>query len=164
MATITVLKFDNAEGADNALATVGELARRHLITLLDAALVTWKRGKKKPKTQQLKDLTAQGALNGAFWGILFGLIFFVPLLGAAMGAGIGALTGSLSDAGIRDDFIRDCQKKVTEGTSALFLMTKDATVDKVIEAMKQHKFEIAWTNLSRDQEEALRTAFAEESE
>ncbi len=53
---------------------------------------------------------------------------------------------------------------MTEGTSALFLMTKDATVDKVIEAMKQHKLEIAWTNLSRDQEEALRAAFAEESE
>jgi uncharacterized membrane protein len=41
-------------------------------------------------------------------------------------------------------------------------MTTDATKDKVIDAMKQHKFEIVTTNLSKEQEEALRAAFQEE--
>jgi uncharacterized membrane protein len=51
---------------------------------------------------------------------------------------------------------------VTEGTSALFLMTSDAVEDRVVEAMKKSKFEIIATNLSKEEEGKLRTAFAEE--
>ena len=162
MATFSVLKFDTPEGADHALTTVQNLARQHLITLKDAAVVTWPTGKKKPKTQQLQNLAGLGALGGAFWGMLFGIIFLVPILGMAIGATMGALSGSLRDVGINDDFIADCKDKITEGTSALFLMTADATEDMVIEAMKEHKFEILSTNLSKEQEDALREAFAEE--
>ena len=97
-------------------------------------------------------------------GMLFGIIFFVPLLGMAIGATMGALTGSLRDVGINDDFIRDCRSKITEGTSALFLMTTEAVQDKVIDAMKQHKFVILTTNLSKEQEDALRIAFAKEED
>jgi uncharacterized membrane protein len=96
--------------------------------------------------------------------MLFGILFLVPLLGMALGAAMGALSGSMRDAGINDDFIRDCREKITEGTSALFLMTSDATKDKVIDAMKQHTFEIITTNLSKEQEDALRAAFQEEGE
>jgi uncharacterized membrane protein len=43
-------------------------------------------------------------------------------------------------------------------------MTTDATQDRVIDAMKQHRFEIISTNLSKEQEDALRAAFQEEDE
>jgi uncharacterized membrane protein len=62
-------------------------------------------------------------MESAFWGLLFGLIFFVPFLGLAIGAAIGALAGKMSDYGIDDNFIKQTREKVTEGTSALFLMT-----------------------------------------
>jgi uncharacterized membrane protein len=64
--------------------------------------------------------------------------------------------------GIDEDFIKSIRSKVTEGTSALFLMTSDAVEDRVVEAMKQSKFEIIATNLSKEEEEKMRTAFAEE--
>lgn len=51
---------------------------------------------------------------------------------------------------------------VTEGTSALFLMTSEAVLDRVADAMKGTKFEIMATNLSREQEEKLREAFAQQ--
>ena len=162
MATFSVLKFDTPEGADQALDTVQNLASQYLIKLHDAAVVTWPTGKKKPKTRQLRNLAGLGALGGAFWGMLFGIIFFVPLLGMAIGATMGALSGSLRNVGINDEFIQDCKDKITEGTSALFLMTTDATEDKVIDAMKEHKFEILTTNLSKEQEDALRAAFSDE--
>ena len=73
-------------------------------------------------------------MGGAFWGLLFGLIFFVPLLGAAIGAASGALSGSLRDVGIDDSFINRVRDRVTPGTSALFLMSSDAVVDKVKDA------------------------------
>jgi uncharacterized membrane protein len=160
MATISVLKFSTADGAEQALGTVQGLSKQHLINLHDAAIVTWSEGRKKPKTRQLANLTGAGALDGAFWGMLFGLIFFVPFFGMALGAAMGALAGKFSDYGIDDDFIKSVQSQVTEGTSALFLMTSEAVVDKVADAMKGLDFEIVATNLSKEEEDTLRAAFA----
>jgi uncharacterized membrane protein len=162
MATLTVLKFETADGAEKALEVVKDLGKQHLINLHDAAIVTWPEGKKKPKTKQLHDLAGTGALSGAFWGMLFGIIFFVPILGMVVGATMGALTGSMADVGINDDFIRSVRSKVTEGTSALFLMTSDAVKDRVVEATKGAKFELIASNLSKEEEDRLRAAFAEE--
>jgi len=161
--TLTVWKFDTAEGADRATATIEQLSREGLVTLHDAASVSWKSGAKKPKTHQLTSTAGAGALGGAFWGMLFGLIFFVPLLGAALGAATGALSGSLADVGIDDGFINKIRDQVTPGTSALFLMTSDAVVDKVKDAFKEHEpSELIFTNLSDAQETALRQVFATE--
>jgi len=162
MATLTVLKFETSDGAEKALEVVKDLSKQHLINLHYAAIVTWPEGKKKPKTKQLHDLAGTGALSGAFWGMLFGLIFFVPILGMVVGATMGALTGSMADIGINDDFIRSVRSKVTEGTSALFLMTSDAVKDRVAEAAKGAKFELIASNLSKEEEDRLRAAFAEE--
>jgi uncharacterized membrane protein len=162
MGTLTVLKFETADGAEKALEVVKDLSKQHLITLHDAAIVTWHEGKKKPKTKQLNDLAGTGALSGAFWGMLFGLIFFVPIFGMVVGAAMGALTGSMADVGISDDFIRSVRSKVTEGTSALFLMTSDAVKDRVAEVAKEMKFELIASNLSKEEEDKLRAAFAEE--
>ena len=162
MATLSVLKFDTPDGAEEALDLMKSLQKQQLITLQDAAIVTWPEGAKKPKTKQLISLAGIGALNGAFWGMLFGLIFFVPLLGLAVGAAFGAFGASMADVGIDDDFIKKTKDKVTEGTSALFLLTSDATTDKVVEQMKQLDFEIVSTSLSKEEEDQLRVAFSEE--
>ena len=104
MATLTVWKFDFPTTADEAESTLDSLSQQGLITIHDAATISWAWGS-KPKTRQLSSLTGKGALGGAFWGLLFGLLFFVPLLGAAVGAAAGGIGGSMRDAGIDDDFI-----------------------------------------------------------
>ena len=162
MATVTVLRFATADGANSALGLIQQLQKQQLLKLYDAAIVSWPTGKKGPKTKQLVDLVGLGALSGMFWGLLFGLIFFNPLFGMAAGAAMGALSGSLRDYGIDDDFIKKIRTQVTEGTSALFLMTGDAVIDRVAEAMKSLKFEIIATNLSKDQETKLREMFSQE--
>ncbi len=161
MATISVLKFETADGADGALELIKSLNKQQLIKLHDAAIVTWPQGKSKPKTKQLVSLAGMGALDGAFWGMLFGLLFFIPFFGMAIGAAMGALTGKFADYGIDDEFIKKVRSEVTEGTSALFLMTSDAVMDKVQDAVKEHNisFTIVTTNLSKEQEEELRQAF-----
>jgi uncharacterized membrane protein len=162
MATITGYTFDTAEGAEQMLDLVQGLSRQELITVEDGALVTWPQGKKKPKTKHLDDMTGPGALGGAFWGLLFGLIFFVPFLGMAVGAGIGALVGHFTESGISKDFIKAAQEKVTEGTSALFLVTSGAVQDRVTDAVKKSglQFDLIYTNLSKEQEQQLREDFA----
>lgn len=108
MTTLTVLKFETADGAEKALQVIEDLSKRQLINLHDAAIVSWPEGKKKPKTKQLTSMTGVGALSGAFWGMLFGLIFFIPIFGLVVGAALGVMSGSMADVGISDDFIR-CQ-------------------------------------------------------
>ncbi|GAB2856760.1 DUF1269 domain-containing protein [Nocardioides pacificus] len=160
MSTLTVWRFDTAEGADGATDILAELSSQHLITIHDAATVSWEQGKKRPKTRQLHNLAGAGALGGAFWGLLFRMIFLVPLLGAAIGAASGALTGSLKDVGIDDRFIDRVRDQVTPGTSALFVMSSDAVVDKVKQAFADHRPELIFTNVSDEQEAALREVFA----
>ena len=159
---MTALEFKTAEGAEQMQGLLQDLQRQQLITILDAAIVTWPAGAKKPQTHQLHNLAGAGALNGAFWGFLFGLIFFLPFLGMAVGAGIGALTGSMRDIGIDDQFIGQVRETVTPGTSALFLLTTGAVVDRVADAIKQQglEFELIASNLSNEQEAKLKEIFA----
>ncbi len=160
MANLTVWKFNEAVGAQRALEIMAKLQKERLIEILDAANVSWPQGKKNPRTRQAIDLVKIGALDGAFWGMLFGLIFFCPLLGVAVGALTGALSGHFKDYGINDGFIKEVQEKVTEGTSALFLLTGQVTVDKVEEALKGEEMELITSNLSKEQEATLRERFS----
>lgn len=160
MTTLTVWKFDTAEGAQEVLNKLVPLQKEHIISIKDAATVSWPQGKKKPKTKQAVNLTGVGALDGAFWGLLFGLIFFCPIFGIAIGASMGALSGSLQDYGINDGFINDVKSKVTEGTSALFLFTEDVTVDKVKESLGEVNAELIQSNLSQEQENRLKEHFS----
>jgi uncharacterized membrane protein len=161
MGTLTVWKFETDTGAENAVKVLSDLAKQQLITVQDAAVVSWPRDRKRPKTRQLNNLAGRGALGGAFWGMLFGLIFLVPILGAAIGAASGALAGSLSDAGIDDRFIDQVRERVTPGTSALFVMSSDAVLDKVRDAFSDTNPELIFTNVSNEQEAAIREAFAD---
>ena len=161
MTTLVVLEFPTAEGAETMLSTLANLQKQQLIQIHDGAIVTWPVGAKKPKTTQLSQAaaTGAGALGGAFWGMLFGLLFFVPFFGLAVGAAMGALAGHFAHYGIDEDFLNQVRSKITPGTSALFLLSSGAVLDKVVEAVKGQKFEIIQTNLSKEQEDQLRADF-----
>lgn len=165
MATsLTVWKFNTPDGAEQAYEKLMALSKQQLITVADAAIVSWPAGAKKPKTRQTQSTTGAGALGGAFWGMLFGLLFFVPFFGMALGAAMGAMMGHFADYGISDDFIKQVREKVTEGTSALFLMSANATIDKVAAAFEGTHMELIQSNLTAEQEASLRTAFSEGEE
>jgi uncharacterized membrane protein len=159
MATLTVWKFDTPHGAQDALNKLIELSKQHLIQVNDAAVVSWEQGKKKPKTQNHGSLTGQGALSGAFWGMLFGLLFFVPFFGMAVGAAMGALSGKFADYGINDAFIKEVREQVTEGTSALFVMTSGGVQERVAEAFQGVSVQLIQSNLSSEQEAQLMEDF-----
>jgi uncharacterized membrane protein len=158
MATLTAWKFGTPYGADDALATLEKLQSEELIQVQDAAIVSWEPDRRKPKTRELHSMKKVGALGGGFWGLLFGLIFFVPILGLA----IGAAAGSLSDVGISNEFIDRVREKVTPGTSALFLLSTGAVIDRVKAEFQGTEAELISTNLSADQEAKLRDAFGQD--
>lgn len=165
MSTMVVLGFKTEEGANQALKWLSEAQKEKLITLLDAAVVTRKEDG-KPKIKQAYNLVAGGALGGAFWGMLIGLIFLMPLFGAAVGALSGAIGGLFTDIGINDDFIKQTGEAIQPGTSALFLLVQDATVDKLAERARAEgvEFDLISTSLSNEAEGNLRDAFGLDGE
>lgn len=96
--------------------------------------------------------------------MLIGMIFLNPLLGAAVGAGAGAVSGSLADIGISNEFMKQCGETLKPGTSALFVLVRKATPDKVLEQLKQFKGKVLKTSLTVDEEAELRKIFEKTQE
>jgi uncharacterized membrane protein len=94
--------------------------------------------------------------------MFLGLLFLVPFLGAAIGAAMGALSASMVDMGISDQFIDDVKKKITPGTSALFLLTDDEVVARIETELKDMNPELIASNMSPEQEAKLREVSAED--
>ena len=163
MATLTVLKFETPDGARQGVELLQSLQQEKLIEVQDVAFVTWPAGARKPKTRHLGHMSGWGALDGAFWGLLFGMIFFAPVIGVAVGATMGAVTGRFKNYGVSDEFIKQLREKVTEGSSAVFILSRAAVVDKVADAFKSlPKFELLASNLTLEQEARLRNEFGGE--
>jgi uncharacterized membrane protein len=159
MATLSIWKFTSPDGAEHALRTLARLQTERLIVVQDASVVSWPEGRRKPRTWQARDVAGAAALSGAFWGLLFGIVFLLPIVGMAIGAAAGLTAGALSRIGLSDDFLRQARDQITPGTSALFLLTSDEVVDRVREAFAGTHAHLLVSNLSREQEDALRLAF-----
>ena len=155
MSNLIVIGFDDEQKAFALRAELAKLQKEYLIDMEDIVVVT-KDDKGKTKLHQAVNLTAAGAVSGSFWGLLIGMIFFNPLLGAAVGAGAGALSGKLTDIGIDDNFMKELSSTFKPGCSAVFVLVRHATSDKILEELKDFRGKVLKTSLSADKEEALR--------
>lgn len=154
MSTLIAIAYDDIFKAEEVRLTLAKLQREHLIELEDAAVVV-KDGEGKVKLKQAINLTAAGATSGGFWGLLIGTLFLVPLFGAAVGAATGAIGGALSDIGVDDNFMRDLGETLCPNTSALFILIKKVTPDKVLDEVSKYGGKILRTSLSKDDEQQL---------
>jgi uncharacterized membrane protein len=137
MATFTVWRFDEPGGAFNAERLLLDAEKDGMVTVLDRAVVSWAAGAKRPTTRRsADDELGREAGWGALWGLLFGALFFMPLLGAAAGAGLGALHQVLERVGITKEQLDTLRWQITEGTSALFLVTEGADLDRLGERLR----------------------------
>ena len=161
MSNLIVIGFDNEADAFQMRAALAKLQTQYLIEMEDAVVVTRDAGGKVHLHQPV-NLAAAGAVSGGFWGMLIGMLFLNPLVGFAIGAGTGALSGGLSDIGINDQFMKELGATFTPGSSALFVLVRKSTPDKVLEALKPFagKGRVLQTSLTKDKDEELR-AFME---
>jgi uncharacterized membrane protein len=155
MSELVVIGFENEHTAFEMRADLVKLQKEYLIEMEDVVVVT-KDEKGKAQLHQAVNLTAAGAMGGSFWGMLIGMIFLNPLVGAVVGAGAGALSGKLSDIGIDNNFMKELGETITPGTSALFVLVRKATPDKVLDRLKAFRGTVLKTSLTADKEEALK--------
>ncbi len=157
MSKLVALTFPDSETAFEMRAALAKLQKEYLIEMEDVVVVT-KDDAGKVKLHQAMNLTAMGAAGGGFWGMLIGMIFLNPLLGAAVGAGAGALSGAFTDLGIDDKFMKELAESFRPGCSAIFILVKKATPDKVLDGLAafKGKGKVLKTSLSKDDEQGLR--------
>lgn len=101
-------------------------------------------------------MTAAGAASGGLWGTVIGPLFLNPLLGLAVGAPSGAIAGSLSDIGINDKFMKEMGEELKPGTSALFVLVRKSTPDRVLPELQELGGKVFTTSLSKEDERKLR--------
>ncbi len=154
MSDLIVIAYDDEYKAEEVRLTLAKLQVEHLIELEDAAVVV-KDENGKIKLKQAVNLTGAGAASGGFWGLLIGILFFAPLFGAAVGAASGALAGALSDVGVNDDFMRDLAQSLPNKSSALFVLVRKVTPDKVLDEVSKFGGKVLQTSLSKDEEAQL---------
>jgi uncharacterized membrane protein len=157
VSNLIVVGFNNGADAFEMRGALAKLQSQYLIEMEDAVVVT-RDANGKVQLHQAVNLTAAGAVSGAFWGTLIGMLFLNPLLGAAAGAGSGALSGKFADIGINDQFMKDLGATITPGSSALFVLVRKSTPDKVLEGLKAFagKGRVLQTSLTKDKEDELR--------
>ena len=170
MSDLVVFDFDGIHTADEVLNKLRSLQKEYLIDLEDACVVEREKDG-KVHIKQAVNLTAvgaaQGGMSGALWGTLVGFLFLNPLAGMAIGglvgAGAGALSGSLADYGINDDFVRRLGETIPPGSSALFVLVKSVTFDKILPEIEPYKPKVLKTSLSNEAEAKLKAELAKAS-
>jgi uncharacterized membrane protein len=62
----------------------------------------------------------------------------------------------MSELGIDDDFIKQVNNEIQPGQAALFLLTREAVIDKVKDALTGYHCKLLHTSLSKEDEARLR--------
>ncbi len=156
-AQLIVVAYPDMFKAEEVRLTLMKLQKSYLIDMEDAVVAT-KDAKGKIALNQIHNLTAAGAVSGGFWGLLVGLLFMNPLLGAAVGASTGAVSGALADVGINDKFMKELAGHLEPETSALFILVRSVTLDKVLPEIEPFGGKILQSSLTQEDEAKLQAA------
>ena len=130
MNTLVVIGYKDVDQAEEVRLKLRKLHRDYLIDL-DDAVVAVKDAAGKIKLHQAINLTAAGAVSG-----------------------------SLKDVGINDNFMKDLAATLMPGSSALFVLVRKMTPDKVLQELQGLGGTVIQTSLSDDDEAKLQAALS----
>lgn len=156
MSDLIVVGFKDEFKADEVMSELRRLQSEYLVDLEDAAVVV-RNQEGKVKIKQAQELVAAGAVSGSYWGVLLSVLFFNPIF-ALVGVAAGALSGALTDIGIDDNFMRDLGSTIEPGTSAIFVLIRKSTPDRVLADLSKFEGKVLRTSLSKEDEAKLQAA------
>jgi uncharacterized membrane protein len=158
MTAFTVWKFETLDGAEKAAKTLRSAQQDKLVVIDDLAVLEWPVGAKEPKISH-HGPGKKGAAIGGVGGLVLGAAFLIPLVGLATGAAVGAMANKYRSVGITDEQIEEIRAQVTEGSSALFLITQGANLDRLGERFLGTKMKLIETNLTEAERANLYETF-----
>jgi uncharacterized membrane protein len=159
MTTLTVWKFTDPDGAQSAIQVLKDAERERLVRIVDHAVVTWPEGEERPRIDHGHDDPKRAAAWGAVWGVLAGALFTVPVVGAVAGATIGVLSKATQGTGLTKADLDRIRTEVTPGSSALFVVTEEADLDRLGERFRFGDKLLLHTNLTDAERATLLETF-----
>jgi uncharacterized membrane protein len=132
--TTTAWRFSGTEGADAAVLRLKQLDSQEVMDVQDIAVLRWPQYASGPQVQE--HVTDEGSRTSS-------------------------LAKRIRKAGIDGAMLQAVKDDMRLGTSALVVLSADAALDKVAEAFQGQAMELIRSDLSVQQQDALRTAFSD---
>jgi len=130
--TTTAWRFNGTEGADAAVLRLKQLDAQEVMDVQDMAVLRWPQYASGPQVQE--HVTDEGSKASS-------------------------LAKRIRKAGIDGALLQAVKDDMQLGTSALVVLSADAALDSVAKAFEGQAMELIRSDLSVQQEDALRTAF-----
>ena len=153
MSNLVVITFDNEEEAGKVRETLKSQSAN--ISLDDSAVVVKDAEGEIHVKNEVDRGVAVGALGGGALGLLIGGLLF-PVGGLVLGALGGALVGKMLDMGVDKKFVDDVSEHLQPGTSALFVIVREANPNVALAALRPYKGKVIQTSLPPEAEAELR--------
>jgi uncharacterized membrane protein len=128
----TAWRFNGTEGADAAVLRLKQLDAQEVMDVQDIAVLRWPQYASGPQVQE--HVTDEGSKASS-------------------------LAKRIKKAGIDGGLLQAVKDDMQLGTSALIVLSADAALDAVAKAFDGQAMELIRSDLSVQQEDALRTAF-----
>jgi uncharacterized membrane protein len=128
----TAWRFSGTEGADAAVLRLKQLDAQEVMDVQDIAVLRWPQYASGPQVQE--HVTDEGSKASS-------------------------LAKRIKKAGIDGGLLQAVKDDMQLGTSALIVLSADAALDAVAKAFDGQAMELIRSDLSVQQEDALRTAF-----
>jgi uncharacterized membrane protein len=132
--TTTAWRFKGTEGADAAVLRLKQLDTQEVMDVQDVAVLRWPQYASGPQVQE--HVTEDGSKASS-------------------------LAKRIRKAGIDSALLQAVKDDMRLGTSALVVLSANATIDTVAEAFHGQAMELIRSDLSVQQQDALRTAFSD---
>lgn len=133
--TTTAWRFTGTEGADEAVGTLKQLDAQELIDLQDVTVLRWPQYALAPQMQE--HVTDEGSKMSSF------------------------VQKKLKHEMIDGSMIESVKGDMMPGTSALVVLSSDAAIDKVANALRGMQIRLIRSDLSVQQQDQIRAAFGE---
>ena len=106
--------------------------------------------------------TGANILGSSAVGFLAGLVLGVPIVGATIGALVGGAGTAMSamSAGIADDFVKDAQRFMKPGTSAIFVLDSGGDMPQILHAIRGLGGTVLKTNVDVERARLIQSTLA----
>ena len=156
MSDIVVITFDDPDEAGQVRESIRKTEKSGFVSLDDSAVVVKDAEGEVHVKNEVDRGVKIGAVGGGFLGLFIGFLLLGPLAAIVIGGLIGGGIGSLAHMGIQKSFIKDVSDELEPGTSALFIIVRDANPDVTIATLRQYEGNIYHTSLPPEAEDSLR--------
>jgi uncharacterized membrane protein len=130
----TAWAFGNTEGADAAVLRLKQLDTQDLIDVQDVTVIRWPEYAAQPQAQE--HVTEEGSKVSSF-------------------------VSKIRHTAIDSSMVESVKGDMGPGTSAVVLLSSDASIDAVVKAFEGQAMSLIRSDLSVQQEDLIRAAFSE---